>query len=280
MNCPFCGTNLAKVAAICPSCKIQLPEQRLFTYYASALDRDKSLAQPEKRAKLDAIVEKEAEARTALLQEAKERARAEESRLKIERELSEKDARLRQEAASKKARIQRQQFMTENRKKIQVTTVAGVIVIAGVVGIGSYLKPEPPKVKAPQVEVKSEPCVALGTAARETNLLLNETLEKNLDAGLTAADITTLGDNARVIQSKLLGTTNGQTAGYPKLEEAILRLANSLGVYSKSLEGLSEESEIIKKATNPIHKLAIAGQQACNSAGFKNQFKDASGWEK
>lgn len=283
MNCPFCGTNLAKVAAICPSCKIQLPEQRLFTYYASALDRDKSLAQPEKRAKLDAIVEKEAEARSALLQEAKERARAEESRLKIERELSEKDARLRQEAASKKARIQRQQFITENRKKIQVATVAGVIVLAGVVGIGSYLKPEPPKlpeVKAPQVEVKSEPCVALGTAARETNLLLNETLEKNFDAGLTAAEITSLGDKARVIQSKLLGTTNGQTAGYPKLEEAILRMANSLGVYSKSLEGLSEESEIIKKATNPIHKLAIAGQQACNSAGFKNQFKDASGWEK
>jgi hypothetical protein len=235
MNCPFCGTNLAKVAAICPSCKIQLPEQRLFTYYAAALDRDKSLAQPEKRLKLDAIVAKEAEARAALLQEAKERARAEEARLKIERELSAKEARLRQEEASKKARIQRQQFMTENRMKIQVTTVAAVIVIAGFFGVASYLEPEPLKAKAPQAEVKSEPCVALGTAARETNLLLNETLARNLDAGLTAADIATIGENARVIQSKLLGTTNGQTAGYPKLEEAILRLANSLSVYSQSL---------------------------------------------
>ena len=280
MNCPFCGTNLAKVAAICPSCKIQLPEQRLFTYYAAALDRDKSLAQPEKRLKLDAIVAKEAEARAALLQEAKDRARAEELRLKIEREQSAKEARLLQEAASDKARIQRQQFMAENRIKMRVSAVAGVIVIAGFLGVASYLEPEPLKAKAPQVEVKAEPCEALGTAARETNVLLNETLEKNLDAGLTAAEITTLGDNARVIQSKLLGTTNGQTAGYPKLEEAILGLANSLGVYSQSLEGLSEESEIIRKATNPIHKLAVKGQQACNSAGFKDQFKDASGWEK
>jgi hypothetical protein len=280
MNCPFCGTNLAKVAAICPSCKIQLPEQRLFTYYAAALDRDKSLAQPEKRSKLDAIVEKEAEARAALLQEAKERARAEESRLKMEWEASQKQESLRQAAASEAARIQRSQFMSENRRKIQVSAVAGVIVIAGVVGVGSYLKPEPPKAKAPQIEVKSEPCVALGTAAGELNLLLNETLKMNSDSGLSAVEIQSLSENARAIQTKLLGTTNGQTTGFPRLEDAILRLANSLSAYSNSLEGLSDESEIIKKATNPIHKLAIEGQQACNSAGFGEQFKDASGWEK
>ena len=283
MNCPFCGTNLTKVAAICPSCKIQLPEQRLFTYYAAALDRDKSLAQPEKRSKLDAIVEKEAEARAALLLEAKERARAEELRLKVEWEASQKQERLRQVAASEAARIQRSQFMSENRRKIQVSAVAGVIVIAGVVGIGSYLKPEPPqppKVKAPQIEVKSEPCVALGTAAGELNLMLNETLKMNSDSGLSALEIQSLSENARAIQTKLLGTTNGQTTGFPRLEDAILRLSNSLGAYSNSLKGLSDESEIIKKATNPIHKLAIEGQQACNSAGFGNQFKDASGWEK
>ena len=280
MNCPFCGTNLAKVAAICPSCKIQLPEQRLFTYYAAALDRDKSLAQPEKRSKLDAIVGKEAEARAALLQEAKERARAEESRLKMEWEESQKQERLRQGAASEAARIQRSQFMSENRRKIQVSAVAGVIVIAGIVGVGSYLKPEPPQAKAPQIELKSEPCVALGTAAKEMNLMLNETLAKNLDAGLSELDIVSLGNSARVIQSKLLGTTNGQTAGYPELEEAILRLTNSLGTYSNSLKGLDSESEILEKATNPIHRLAIDGQRACNSAGFANQFKDASGWEK
>lgn len=280
MNCPFCGTNLTKVAAICPSCKIQLPEQRLFTYYAAALDRDKSLAQPDKRSKLDAIVEKEAEARAALLQEAKDRARAEESRLKMEWEASQKQERLRQAAASEAARIQRSQFMSKNRRKIQVSAVAGVIVIAGVVGIGSYLKPEPPKAKAPQIEVKSEPCVALGAATKETNLMLNETLAMNSDAGLSELDIVSLGNNARVIQSKLLGTTNGQTVGYPKLEEAILRFANSLGTYSKSLKGLDSESEIIKKVTDPISWIAIDGQRACKSAGFVNQFNGAAGWEK
>jgi multidrug efflux pump subunit AcrA (membrane-fusion protein) len=283
MNCPFCGTNLAKVAAICSSCKIQLPEQRLFTYYAAALDRDKSLAQPEKRSKLDAIVEKEAEARAALLQEAKERARAEELRLKAEWEASQKQERLRQAAASEAARIQRSQFMSENRKKIQVSAIAGVIVIAGVVGVGSYLKPEPPKApkaNAPQIEVKLEPCIALGTATRELNLMLNETLALNSDDGLSELDIVSLGNSARVIQSKLLGTTNGQTAGYPKLEEAILRLANSLGTYSNSLKGLDGESEILKKATDPISWIAVDGQRACKSAGFVNQFNDASGWEK
>ncbi len=225
-------------------------------------------------------MEKEAEARAALLQEAKERARAEEVRLKVEWEESQKQERLRQVAASEAARIQRSQFMSENRKKIQVSAIVGVIVIAGVVGVGSYLKPEPLKASAPQIEVKLGPCVALGTAAGELNLLLNETLAMNSDAGLSDLEIVSIGNSARAIQSKLLGTTNGQTAGYPKLEEAILRLANSLGTYSNSLKGLDGESEILKKATNPIHRLAIDGQRECNSAGFANQFKDASGWEK
>jgi len=187
---------------------------------------------------------------------------------------------MRQAAASEAARIQRSQFMSENRRKIQVSAVAGVIVLAGVVGIGSYLKPEPPKANAPQIEVKLEPCVALGTAAGELNLMLNETLAMNSDAGLSDLDIASLGNSARVIQSKLLGTTNGQTAGYPKLEEAILRLANSLGAYSNSLKGLDGESEILKKATNPIAWIASDGYRACKSAGFVNQFNDASGWEK
>ena len=70
MNCPFCGTTLAKVAAICPSCKTQLPEARLFNYYAAALERDKSLAQPEKRKKLDSLVQEESAEREKLLVEA------------------------------------------------------------------------------------------------------------------------------------------------------------------------------------------------------------------
>ena len=160
----------------------------------------------------------------------------------MEWEASQKQESLRQAAASEAACIQRSQFMSENRRKIQVSAVAGVIVIAGVVGVGSYLKPEPPKAKAPQIEVKSEPCVALGTAAGELNLLLNETLKMNSDSGLSAVEIQSLSENARAIQTKLLGTTNGQTTGFPRLEDAILRLANSLSAYSNSLEGLSDES--------------------------------------
>ena len=153
MNCPFCGTNLAKIAAICPSCKIQLPDARLFNYYSAALDRDKSLAQPEKRSKLDSIVEKEAEARNAMLAEAKERARLEEERLNAERLKKEKEMRARQASAIEEARVKREQFFSENGKKIKVWSTVAVLAVGAAIGVTNYLKPEPPKIKAAQPEV-------------------------------------------------------------------------------------------------------------------------------
>lgn len=105
INCPFCGSALGKVAAICPSCKIQLPESNLFSYYASALDRDKSLAQPDKRAKLDALVLKEAVTRKELLEAAKQRASADAARNEAERALREKELSEKHIASSAAARV-------------------------------------------------------------------------------------------------------------------------------------------------------------------------------
>jgi hypothetical protein len=96
---------------------------------------------------------------------------------------------------------------------------------------------------------------------------------------MSSSNIRLLTTEAREIQAELLGSTTGQTNGYPRLEEAVLGLANGLGVYGQMLEGLSSESEILKKATNPIHKLAKQGQGACNTAGFGKKFKESSGWE-
>lgn len=279
MNCPFCGTSLAKVAAICPSCKIQLPESQLFTYYSAALARDKSLAQPEKRSKLDAIVEKEASARISLLAEAKKRAKDEEDRRLIEQAKSDKAARERHAALAAEARIRREHFFSENGKKIKVWSAVALLSAGAIVGIANYLKPEAPKRAIPVEEVKNEPCIALGNAAKQTINLLNLTLEKNRESGMSSTDIRFLTAEAREIQAELLGTTTGQTNGFPSLEEAILGLANGLGVYGQRLDGVSSESAILKKVTNPIHKLAKRGQEACKSAGFGEQFKEFSGWE-
>ena len=280
MNCPFCGTSLSKVAAICPSCKIQLPDANLFPYYVAALDRDKSLAQPEKRSKLDGIVEKEASARSAMIAQARERAKDEEALQLIERAKSEKALRLRQELAAEEARKRRERFMQENGKKFKIWGVIGVIAIGAVVGVTNYLSPEPPKPVAPKEDIKVEPCSALGKAAKETISLLNMTLEKNRTSeGLSVSEITSLNLTARDIQTELMGTTNGQTLGQPALEEAIQRLANNLGIYGDSISGIKTESVLISRALEPVRKLALAGQKACNSAGFADQFTKSSGWE-
>ena len=268
-----------KIAAICPNCKIQLPDARLFSYYSAALDRDKSLAQPEKRTKLDAIVQKESEARMAMLQEAREKAKAEEERSARERAQKDKEMRERQAVILQDAREKRQEFIGRNRKKF----IIGVIVTAALTSVAAgsviLLKPNPPKAKVSAPDIKSQPCTALGKAAKEITPLLNLTLEKNLDGGLSTTDIHLLGQVAREIQVSLIGSTNGQTAGLPGLEDAILKLGNSLGFYKKSLVGLGSEEEILSKATNPINRLSIAGQKACISAGFGGEFKTASGWE-
>jgi hypothetical protein len=154
------------------------------------------------------------------------------------------------------------------------------MVIAGVISLSIYLKPEPPIAPASIIDVKVEPCVALGIAAREADRLATDTLAKNLSDGLSNSEMVALGNSAQLIQSELLSTTTGQANNFPSLEAAILQLANSLGIYSKTLKGLSSELEISSKAVNPIRKLAKDGERACISAGFGNQFKDASGWEK
>ncbi|CAN2190110.1 hypothetical protein MCEMRE26_00497 [Candidatus Nanopelagicaceae bacterium] len=281
MSCPFCGTSLSKVAAICPSCKIQLPEANLFPYYAAALDRDKSLAQPDKRSKLDGIVEKEALARSAMIAEARERAKEEEAHQLIERAKSEKALRLRQEAAAEESRLRRERFMQDNGKKLKIWGAIGVITIGALVGATNYLKPEPPKPVAPKEDIKVEPCLALGTAAKKTLALLNLTLEKNVsDGGLSGSEINSLNLSARDIQAELMGTTSGQTLGQPGLEEAIQRLANNLGIYGDSISDIKTESALVNRALEPIRKLAASGQRACASAGFADQFNETSGWDK
>jgi hypothetical protein len=268
-----------KVAAICPNCKIQLPEVRLFSYYSSALVRDKSLAQPEKRSKLDAIVTKESEARSALLEQAREKARVEEERIARERAQKEKEMRERQAVILKEAREKRQEFIERNRKKFLVGAVVTSVLASVATGSAILLKPDQPTAKISAPDIKLQPCIALGDAAKKINSLLNLTLEKNLDGNLSITDIYLLGQSASQIQVSLIGSTNGQTSGFPGIEGAIIGLGNNLGAYSQVLEGLRSEEEILRKATNPLHKLNIAGQKACISAGFGGQFKTASGWE-
>ena len=279
MNCPFCGSQLAKVSAICPGCKIQLPEQNLFAYYEAALSRDKTLALAENRGKLDAQVKKEADARAKLLAEARERAKIEAAEREAEREQREKEYRERVAIAQKEAQVKRDEFFAQNSKKIKIGGVLAAVLIAAAVGTFIVLQPDPPK--AFDVNVgKVEPCTALGTAAKEVNLLLNQTLEQNTDGGLSESEIRKLWSKAQDIQLKLLGDTVGQTQDVPKLEDAIIPLANALSVYGDSIRGLKSEAELISKGTDPIHQLAKSSLTACESAGFAKQFLDASGWEK
>lgn len=195
---------MVKVAAICPNCKIQLPDARLFSYYSAALDRDKSLAQPDKRSKLDSIVQKESEARTALLEQAREKARIEEERNARERAQKEKEMRERQAVILEDAREKRQEFLARNRKKFTIGVILTAVLASVATGSAIILKPDPPKVKISAPDIKVQPCTALGKAAKGTNSLLNLTLEKNRDGGLSATDIHLLGQVAREIQVSLI----------------------------------------------------------------------------
>ena len=268
-----------KVAAICPNCKLQLPDVRLFSYYSAALDRDKSLAQPEKRSKLDAIVQKESEARTALLEQAREKAKIEEERNAKESAQRDKEMRERQAIILEEARVKRQEFIGRNRKKFLIGVIVASVLAVVATGSVILLKPDQPKAKVAAPDIKVQPCTALGEAAKKINALLNLTLEKNLDGNLSTTDVYLLGQSASQIQVTLIGSTNGQTSGFPGLEEAIIGLGNNLGAYGQSLVGLRSEEEILRKATNPLHKLNVAGQKACISAGFGGEFKASSGWE-
>lgn len=268
-----------KVAALCPNCKIQLPDIRLFLYYSAALDRDKSLAQPEKRPQLDAIVQKESEARTALLEKAREKARVEEERNARERAQKDKEMRERQAVILEEVREKRQEFIGRNRKKFITGVVVTAVLASVATGSVILLKPDSPKARVSALDIKLQPCIALGKASKEITSLLNLTLEKNREGGLSTTDLYLLGQSASQIQVSLIGTTNGQTSGFPGLEDAILQLGNNLGAYSQILTGLGSEQEIFSKATNPLNRLSIAGQKACISAGLGGQFETASGWE-
>lgn len=74
--------------------------------------------------------------------------------------------------------------------------------------------------------------------------------------------------------------SSGQSCASRNQEGAILTLANTLGAYGKTLTALKDPTDIFNKVTEPVNKSAIAGQRACIAAGFENQFKNASGWEK
>ena len=75
MNCPFCGISLEVIAAICPSCKNQLPESNLLPFYSIVIERDKSLATEKNRTKLHDLAIQEMETRKNLLEEARKRSR-------------------------------------------------------------------------------------------------------------------------------------------------------------------------------------------------------------
>lgn len=279
MNCPFCGTLLSKVAAICPSCKNPLPEANLIPYYSAALARDKTLAQADKRAALDAIVKKEAEARTALLNEARERARVEQELEREERLRRAEEQQARYASEAEASRLRREAFLARNSKKLILWgTVAVLGITASAVTINA-LQPKPIPVAAPAPEVRVEPCTALGSAAKETVVLINRTFDESFDSNLSVAEITALGELARSIQGSLLSSTIGQASDLPKIEGAVLTFSNALGSYRKALVALRSNSSELSSVTGPLQAVTKQAQKVCQSSGFLKQFNDASGWK-
>ena len=267
------------MAAICPNCKIQLPDSQLFNYYAAALDRDKSLAQPENRAKLDSQVEKEARLRAKLLEEARGRARIADELAMQERERVEKEQRERMKAEAALAQARRDEFFTANGPKLKKYSAAAVALVIIFVGSTSYFNSRKPIDTAPNSDGKIQPCIALGISSRDSNNMLNQTLENFRSGGISSSEIKNLDEKAKNIQAYLYGVTTGQANDLPEIEGSILMLSNSLGEYSKSLAGINTESQLIRVATDPIHELSVAAQKSCAAAGFAKQFNDASGWK-
>ena len=282
MNCPFCGSTLAKVAAICPNCKIQLPEQNLFAYYEAVLARDKSLAKVENRTKLDAQVKIEAEARAKLLEEARERARIEDERLAMERLRESEELRAKHQAMAEEMRIKREKFLEKNSMKLKVGGFVLVLLIAGGL-VAQYLIGSKENTKIAQVaseDKKLAACVALGYAAKDTVELLNRTLEFNRDGGLTESKIKNLRMYSIDIQASLLSQTSGEAFSTPQLEATIIKVAGSLNAYPDKLKGLKTEAEILEKATEPLYQVIKKSQKVCVASGLANQFNNASGWDK
>jgi hypothetical protein len=279
MSCPFCGTGLSTVAAICPSCKNQLPEAHLIPYYSAALARDKTLAQADRRAELDAIVKTEAAARSTLLNEARERARIEEERERVERLRKADELRTHYVAEAAEARLRREAFVTRNRKKLIAWGTAAIMSVTALVVTINMLRPEAIGIAASEPEVRVQPCIALGNAAKDSITLLNNTLDGFRDGGLSLVEIRELGESAKNIQTELLTSTIGQANDMPEVEGSVLSFANVLGIFENSLVGLDSEFMIISKATSPVHEIAKEAEQICKSSGFYKQFNEASGWK-
>ena len=279
MNCPFCGSNLVKVSAICPGCKIQLPEQNLFPYYDAALARDKSLSKPENRSKLDAQVKVEAEARANLLQVAHEKARIEAVKQEEQRLRQINEDKERVAKAHKEAQLKRAVFLEKNKGKIKLYSVLAIVLVLSVIAVSIALMPKPPKPYDVN-EGKVQPCIALGAAAKGVSELVSKTLEENQNGGLDSNEISGLSISAQKISSKLFDETIGQTQNYPEIEGVIVALVNELNAYGVALNNLKSEAEVVAKVTKPVFKLAKSGESACKAQGFSNLFNQASGWEK
>ena len=279
MSCPFCGTGLSTVAAICPSCKNQLPEAHLIPYYSAALARNKTLAQADRRAELDAIVKKEAAARSTLLNEARERARIEEERARVESLRKADELQTRYAAEAAEARLRREAFFTLNRNKLIAWGLAAIVCVTALVVTINMLRQEAIGIAASEPEIRVQPCIALGNAAKDSITLLNNTLDGFRDGGLAAAEIKALGESARNIQTELLSSTIGQANELPEVEGSVISFANVLATFEKSLVGLESESMILSKATGPVHEVAKEAEQVCKSSGFYKQFNEASGWK-
>jgi len=279
MSCPFCGTGLSTVAAICPSCKNQLPEAHLIPYYSAALARDKTLAQADRRAELDAIVKTEAAARSTLLNEARERARIEEERERVERLRKADELRTHYVAEAAEARLRREAFVTRNRNKLIAWGTAAIVSVIALVMTINMLRPDAIGIAASEPEVRVQPCIALGNAAKGSITLLNNTLDGFRDGGLSPIEIMELGESAKNIQTELLTSTIGQANDLPEVEGSVLSFANVLGTFENSLAGLDSESMILSRATGPVHEVAKEAEQVCKASGFYKQFNEASGWK-
>lgn len=274
MNCPFCGTNLAKVAAICPSCKIQLPEIQYFSYYMAALERDRSLAKPEMRAKLDALVKEEAEARRKLLAEARERARIEEEAAAAQRAKEAEEYRARQAIVAQEMKQKREEFLSRNRKKIRLLGVFTSIAAILLVGASIIFKPDPPKPYESN-DVRLDPCTALGIATRDSEKLLLITTDSSLSGGISRTEFAQIDIEAESIQAALFEKTIGQANERPKLESMVIDLHTALGNFRGTIGSLMAGKGVVNSAITPLKKVILKSQQVCNSEGLGKEFNEA-----
>lgn len=274
MNCPFCGTSLTKVAAICPSCKIQLPEAPLFTYYAAALERDRSLAQPEKRAKLDDLVKIEAEAREKLLAEARERARLEEERAAAQRHKEAEEYRARQAIVVQEMKQKRKDFVRENKKKLSLLGVILTLGVASLIVANMVIKPTEPK-PFESDSIRRDPCTALGFANRDLSSLIEITVDSNRENSLSNLDLARIRNQAEEIRAALFEQTIGQANESPQLESAVLNLHTEIEIFASTLSYGMTESELLTQSINPLRKIMVESKKICYSAGLSNEYEEA-----